>query len=147
LDQAVADVRRAYQIEATPFTRDLLVEAFTSALAKDFGKYQSVVAELEPLVQFDSERARFWRVVAAGLHQQGQTSGALNAYLKLADHPLPPDDELDAVDEKRGVRRDRWIRANVNELIASASVDGLAKIELLVESRLESAARESGPRA
>jgi outer membrane protein assembly factor BamB/tetratricopeptide (TPR) repeat protein len=146
LEQAVTDIRRAYSTEPSPFTRDLLVEAFTTALAQDFGKYQSLAAELEPLVRFDQERSKYLRVIAAGLHGQGKTSDALDAYLRLAELQLPLDGELDDVEPKRKVRRDRWIRANVNELITAASAEERAKIDAVINARLELAAAERGPK-
>ncbi|MCC7084341.1 MAG: PQQ-binding-like beta-propeller repeat protein [Pirellulales bacterium] len=146
LEQAVADIRRAYQLDPSPFTRDLFVEALTTALAQDFGKYQSLVAELEPLVQFDAERAWFLRVVAAGLQQQGHTVAALEAYLKLAQLPTPPDDELDGVEADRSVRRDRWIRAKLNELIAAASTDERTKVDAAIDAQLQAAIAEQGVR-
>ncbi len=121
---ALADIRRSYQSDADAFTRDLLVETLTSALASDFEKYRNTVPELEKLVQLDREKAAYLRVLGAGLQKSGEHLPALDAYLKLAK--LENSDDLEDVDQSLAVARPRWIRTRISSLLRAAKTGQLA---------------------
>ena len=107
LDDAIADVRRANQADNSPLNADLLKEALFSGLQQDFKKYRANAGELEQLLLQDREWAKYYRLTAVGLQQAGESSAALDEYLKLAAVDSEPD-ELEEIDSKLSILRQRW---------------------------------------
>ncbi len=137
LNDALADIRHSYKIDSDPFTRELLIEALTTALAQDFSGNRDAAGELEKLVRLDRERAAYIRVLATGLQKTGDTLAALEAYVKLAalESPEEPED----VDPSLSVTRSRWVRARFDSLLAEASAAQRQKIDVVVKEQLSKA--------
>ncbi len=138
VDEAIADVRRAFQSDDSPFNRDLLIEVLIAGLSKDFQKHKSDVDDLEQLVQLDHERAVFLRVLASGLQKNGNTIAALDAYLKLAALGPQPD-EPEEIDSSFAVTRSAWIRAQFQSLLAAAHQADLPQVDAAVNEQLKQA--------
>ena len=137
IDDAIVDVRKAYQAEASPFNRDMLIEALIAGLTKDFQKHKSDVDDLEQLVQLDHERAAFLRVLASGLQKNGNTIAALDAYLKLAGLD-PQTTEPEDIDPNFAVTRAAWIRAQFQSLLtAAAKPEDRAQIDAALAQQLK----------
>lgn len=137
LNEALADIRRSYKVDADAFTRDLLIEALTTALQQDFAAHRDAVPELENLVRLDRQRAAFYRVLATGLQKTGDSLGSLDAYLKLA--ALEPPEEAEEISSSLSVSRDRWVRAQFDTLLTQAHGDERRKIDAVVEKQLNQA--------
>ncbi len=142
LDDALADIRRSYKLEADSFTRELLIDTLTTALAQDFATHRDAVGELENLVQLDSQRAAFYRVLATGLQKTGDKLGAINTYLKLASLEAPED--LEVVEPGLSVARDRWVRGQFSALLGEVNPDDRRKIDAAVEEQLSAALAQKG---
>ncbi len=145
LNDALADIRHSYKVDPDSFTRDLLIESLTTALAKDFTGNRDAVGELENLVQLDRQRAAYLRVLASGLQKTGDRLGAMDAYLKLAALDSP--EETEDVDSTLSVARDRWVRARFDALLAEASVAERKKIDTSIEKQLNTALAAKDPDA
>ncbi len=145
LNDALADIRHSYKVDPDSFTRDLLIESLTTALAKDFTGNRDAVGELENLVQLDRQRAAYLRVLASGLQKTGDRLGAMDAYLKLAALDSP--EETEDVDSTLSVARDRWVRARFDALLAEASVAERKKIDASIEKQLNTALAAKDPDA
>ena len=145
MNDALADIRHSYKIDPDAFTRDLLIEALTTALAQDFSANRDAAGELEKLVRLDRERAAYLRVLAAGLQKTGDRLAALDAYVKLAalESPEEPED----VDPALSVTRDRWVRARFDSLLAEATAAQRKKIDATIEKQLNEALAAKDPNA
>jgi outer membrane protein assembly factor BamB len=119
-------------------TRGLLIDALTASLQADFAANKDSLAQLESLIETDSERAGYLRVLAAGQQREGKTTEALATYLKLADLKSGAS-ELEAVGIGLEVRRDRWIGARLADLWSSTPDKDRATIEEAVVARLNAA--------
>ncbi len=136
VDQAIEDVRHAFQIDASPFNRDLLVEVLTAGLTTDFQKHKGAVDDLEHLVQLDHERAVFLRVLASGLQKNGNTLAALNAFLKLGALE-PQSEDPEEIDPSFAVTRSAWIRAQFRSLLSAAKPADRPAVDEAVAKQLE----------
>jgi len=135
---AIAQFRRAYEIDPDPRTRVLLRESLLEALREEFAEYRDRVPEVEALLDTPSQRAEYLRLMACGLQAAGQWRPALEEYLKLID--LDEDrGELDEVSPGLSVRRDRWIRAQLAALREEAGAQGANALDEPVAERLEAA--------
>ena len=135
LNDALTDIRRSYKVDPDSFTRELLVEALTTALSQDFSANRAAVAELEKIVQFDPERDSFYRVLATGLQKTGDMTGALDVYVKLAGMGSP--DEMQSVDSALSVARDRWVRGQFDAMLAETKPDQRRKIDASLEKSFD----------
>jgi outer membrane protein assembly factor BamB/tetratricopeptide (TPR) repeat protein len=153
LAQAVDDLRKAFhfrpaadakpeyvnRLEAERLrSQDLLVDALTASLLKDFSTNRPLLAELEGLVATDEDRATFLRVLASGLHGEHKTAEALDAYLKLAELKVRPE-ALDSVEADRTVQRERWIGVRLAELWKGTSAENRGAIDQRIAERLATA--------
>ncbi len=133
LDEAISCLRRAYEADAAPRTRDLLRDALLDGLRRQFASHRNRTEEIEKLLDGPQQRATYLRLMATGLQQAGEWSAALDRYTELMDFD-PKGSSLDPVEETRLVRRDRWIQARLTELRQlsgdSALVDRLARQRL-----------------
>jgi outer membrane protein assembly factor BamB/tetratricopeptide (TPR) repeat protein len=145
IPEAIAHIRKSYAQSAKASTRELLVEALLADLGRDFASSHKTVGELEKLIVLDSERTAFLRMLAQGLGQTGDRLGALDAYLKLIDLPWGQG-EPEVVSNVLSVRRDRWIRARVDQLYASAASEERAKFDAAVSERLNAALAAKQPK-
>lgn len=141
---AIDDLRRSHALAPDPRTRELLVDALLEGLESDFATNQDVAAEIATLVERPENIVTFHRIMAQGLHKQGQHLPALEAYLKLADS-AEGTLELEPIDEVRSVRRDRWVQAGIASLVASATSEEREQIEESITARLEEARADESP--
>ncbi|MBU4272850.1 MAG: PQQ-binding-like beta-propeller repeat protein, partial [Planctomycetes bacterium] len=104
--EAIASFRHAYDLTPDPRTRELLRDTLLDGLRSEFAAYRGRGEEIEPLLDDLSQRAVFLRLMASGLHGEGQWAEAFENYSKLVD--LEPNRQpLDQVDDGLVVRRDR----------------------------------------
>ena len=137
LKEAVDLFRRSYRLQQDEATRQQLVESLLEALRVDFAGNRGSLDELEALVEQPQQRVTFLRLKAAGLQAAGDIAAAFETYMKLADEHSPS--ALDAVDDHLAVRRDRWIRAQLEPLRAAASPEAQQQIDGVVAERLKTA--------
>lgn len=121
-DEAVAELRRSYARKPEPRTRELLVDGMLESLRLDFAKHRPLTAEIERLAEQPAEHAKLARLLATGLQQTGEISAAFDAYLRMVDLKSDPQPS-ERVESGLSVRRDRWVRARLNQLHDSASAD------------------------
>lgn len=149
LDDAITDLRRAYQKDDNSYNRDLYIEVLRTALAKDFNKHQADLRDWEQLAKLDSERAVVLRVKADGLQKTGQNVDAVDALVKLSTLE-PQADELDRADDgdtKLSVARFRWVQTHFDDLWAAAKPADRTKIDAALQSHLDQAAQAADPTA
>jgi outer membrane protein assembly factor BamB len=135
LGEAVELLRKSYALKNDETTRQNLVSSLLEELRVDFKAHRGVVEELDRLIDRDEDRLAYLRLLAAGLQASGETLPAFEAYLKLADHADPQ--SLDAIDNSVAVRRDRWIRAQLEQLRGGALAEDQGKIDAVVSERLK----------
>lgn len=120
-DEALRFLRKAFEKKASEATRDLLVQALLSALQTDFASTEQIAKELEPLVEREDHRATFLRSMAQGYLEAGRRREAFDRLMQIAElQPTTefrlfgrPTDELDAVDSKLKMSRDRWVASRL----------------------------------
>jgi tetratricopeptide (TPR) repeat protein len=134
-DDAVKELRRSFEVSADARTRELLVDAMLESLRLDFAGHRTLAADIERLAEQPAQQATLLRLMAGGLHKSGQLVPAFEAYLKLVDLAVEPD-EPERVDSGLSVRRDRWVRARLAELQAAANVDEQRQIDSALEKLL-----------
>jgi outer membrane protein assembly factor BamB len=135
-DDAVKELRRSYELAADQRTRDLLVDAMLESLRLDFAGHRGLAEEIERLADQPAQRATLLRLMAVGLHKGGQLVPAFQAYLKMADLTVEPGSP-ERVDSGLSVRRDRWVRARLAELEASAKADERRQIDATLQKLLD----------
>ncbi len=140
---ATADLRRSLEISPSPHTQELLVEALLEGLRSDFGTYRDRLDEIERLAEVPEQKARFYRLLAEGLHHGGEVNAAFVAYMRFTDPALGRPD-LERIDQAHAVRRDRWVQTRLALLRAGASTDETAEIDDVLEQRLAAAVAEPG---
>jgi outer membrane protein assembly factor BamB/tetratricopeptide (TPR) repeat protein len=141
IDAAIADARRAYEVDDNSYNRDLFIEALTAGLTSDFGKHRQELRDLEQLVKLDSERAMFLRVVAGGLQAAGEPLAALDAYVKLSTLE-PAEEELEEVDSQWSVLRSRWVQSQFAPLWKAAKPAQRDEINAVLARHLDEAATQ-----
>ncbi len=129
-----------------PATRELLVAVLLEGLRRDFSAFREASAELEQLVERPEDRAAYLRSMAAGWQGEGKHLEAFRVYLRLAEPVVGPDD-LEQVDESRQVRRDRWVRAELESLFELATPADREAMQTALAQRLGEALEQPGPAA
>ncbi len=146
LDTAIDLLRRSLKLQDDPRTRDLLVSALLSAMEKDFAARRDLAPEIQRLIVTDEQRGRYLRVWSAGLVQAGEFLPAFDAYLKLAD--LRGDStQLERINARLEVRRDRWVRARLEQLYKQSSPSQQAEMDKRIQRQLEDALAPNGVEA
>jgi hypothetical protein len=133
LTEAVGLFRRSYRLKSDDTTREQLVESLLEALRVDFTANRASLDELDGLIEQPRHRLAFLRLKALGLQASGEIEPSFATYLKLVDQDAPL--ALDTVDDHLTVRRDRWIRAQLEQLRAAASADAGKQIDGVVAGR------------
>jgi tetratricopeptide (TPR) repeat protein len=136
LADAIRDIRRSFDKDANPFTRELLVDGMLAALRTDFKGSRDSLGDLDKLISLDSERAAFLRMLADGLQKSGDRLAAVDAYLKLADLKWGQG-EPESVEPNLSVRRDRWVEARMESLYLRAPPADRSKIDAELADRLK----------
>jgi outer membrane protein assembly factor BamB len=137
LAEAVALFRRSYELKPEEATSGQLIDSLLEALRVDFVANRGSLDELDHLVEQPHHRLLFWRLKALGLQAAGEILPAFETYMKLVDEDTPS--ALDAVDERLTVRRDRWIRGQLEQLYSAANEDQQHAIDAVVATRLAKA--------
>lgn len=142
---ALADLRRARELDDSLRTRGILAAALIEGLRTDFAAYRSAAAEIERIVEDPAQRLQFLRLHAEGLQRAGDGEEAYTAFLRYAA-VLPETPELERIDSHREVRTDRRVRAQLDALLRSADATArgrmLAHFGSLIDQAL--AAGEAG---
>ncbi|HEY2840619.1 MAG TPA: PQQ-binding-like beta-propeller repeat protein [Pirellulales bacterium] len=141
--EAVQSLRRSFELQPKPHTRELLVDAMLEGLRIDFVANRGWVADVEKLVDQPQQRGAFLRLLAAGLQAAGEEFAAFEAYMQLVDAETQRS-ELERVDHVLSVRKDRWVQARLRGLIEAASPEERAKMETAVAARLATANDAAG---
>ncbi|MBI3840169.1 MAG: PQQ-binding-like beta-propeller repeat protein, partial [Planctomycetia bacterium] len=137
LGEAIDLFRRSYALKNDDTTREQLVESLLEGLRVDFAAHRGSLAELNALIEQKQHRLAYLRLMALGLQKAGEITPAFEAYLQLADAETSAG--LDTLDGIVSVRRDRWIRAQLEQLRAAATPNQQQRIDTAVAARLQSA--------
>ncbi|HEX5442969.1 MAG TPA: PQQ-binding-like beta-propeller repeat protein [Pirellulales bacterium] len=121
-DEAVTELRRSYERQPDPRTRELLVDGMLESLRLDFARHRKLVGEIERLADQPAEHAKLARLLAGGLQETGEIAAAFDAYLRMVDLKSDPQPS-ERVESGLSVRRDRWVRARLSQLYDAASAD------------------------
>ncbi|MCE9548690.1 MAG: PQQ-like beta-propeller repeat protein, partial [Planctomycetia bacterium] len=92
--------------------RDLLVEGLLEHLKADFTHHKADSAELASLIEIPEERLCYLRIVATGLEESGDLSGALRTYFEFMDQSAGSD-ELIPIDRIHSIAPTRWLAARL----------------------------------
>ncbi len=137
LTEAVDLFRRSYRLRPDEATRELLVDSLLEGLRVDFAAYRDSLPELDALIEQPTHRLAFLRLKALGLQAAGDLLPAFETYMALLDQDAPW--TLDSIDGPLSVRRDRWIRAQLEPLRAAAGGHRRQRIDDVVSARLKAA--------
>jgi outer membrane protein assembly factor BamB len=145
-NEALADLRRSYELDHDARTRDLLRDASLDALRDEFAGYRGRAAEIEGLLDDATQRAAFLRIMATGFQSAGEHRQAFDQYMKLLalEEESPP---LDRVGQSISVRRDRWIQVRLAELRHAAGPEAAKAIDEAVQAQFKTAVAAKGPDA
>jgi len=144
LAESVELFSRSYNLKPDERTREQLVETLLESLRTDFAANRASLAELENLVKEPKHRVEFLRLKAAGLQASGEVLPAFETYMKLTD--MPGGSTLETIEDRLVVRRDRWIRAQLDDLFEKAG-DARPQLETVCQERLEKAISADTPEA
>lgn len=140
LAEAVVLFRRSYELKNDEATREQLVESMLEALRVDFAANRGSLDELEGLIREPKHRLSFLRSKALGLHAAGELAPAFQTYLKIVDLDAPR--SVDKVDDELSVRRDHWLRSQLERLSAAAG-DLRGEIDTEISTRQQAALANS----
>lgn len=152
IDAAIADFRKSYEIDDSPRTRQLLVEALLEGLRVDFAANRQVIPEAEKLIALmpatmrASLKSRFLRLQAMGLQEIGEEQEAFTIFLQFVD-PEIGRPEMEHIDGTWSVRRDRWVQGRLAALFAQASPEQRALMDEEIFQRLAQSRQQSSPAA
>ena len=90
VQQAIDLFRRSFDLAPNDNTRGLLVSSLLEGLRRDFAGSRSKAPELEKLIDQQSDRNIYLRLVAVGLKQSGESLAAYDAYISLLNEPSDP---------------------------------------------------------
>ncbi|HVX13934.1 MAG TPA: PQQ-binding-like beta-propeller repeat protein [Pirellulales bacterium] len=134
--EAVKDLRRSYERTSDPRTRELLVDSMLESLRLDFAGHRDSIAEIEKLADQPAQKNALLRLLASGLQKEGQLVPAFEAYLKMVPIPVSHS-TVERVDSGLSVRRDRWVRARLADLQATADADQKRQIDALLQKTFD----------
>lgn len=137
--------RQAHQLNPDDDTiRVSLVRSLLAALRDDFAANQRFAVELENLIDLPEQKAEFCRWMAVGLKRQGDFAQATQYIIRLAEmdeasHLTAENDgtELVRVDDQLQVHHDRWLRMQVQEMLAAAPGETRATIDQMIRAHLD----------
>jgi tetratricopeptide (TPR) repeat protein len=149
--EALAALQRAHELAPEDeYTRQLLIDTMLQFLAEDFAAHRHYVAEIQRLDPSADQRGEFLRLLIGGYQEVGEPEKAFEACLKLAG--LDAEEgigatraPMDQIGVHLTVRRDRWIRARMKELIDAAEGDHRAAIDRSLAERLDDALASDAP--
>lgn len=126
VDLAKQKIDQSIQIKPSLRARQLYADMLLESLDHDFQQNQNQISKTETLLVNDDQRKRFYQILALNYQQQGNLNAALQNYLRLSEL----NGLLDSETVKGGsfVRTDRWIRSQLEILLARASKQERADI-------------------
>jgi len=142
LKEAVASFRRALELSPSQNARNLLRDALFEGLRTEFAAYRGYGEEVRRQVDDSRQEATYLRLMAAGYQAAKDYHSAWQTYAKLMDLDGQAGD-LEPLDKSHSVRRDRWIRVQLQSLYAEAPAEVRAEIDKLSQARLKAAADDS----
>lgn len=142
---AIAALRKSYELEPDDGTKTLLVSTLLGALKDDFAANEKLAAEVESLIDRPDQRSAYlWRM-AQGLQEIGRHRASFDFYLKIVDEAALDSSAAPGVDsgmqhvgEKLQVRRQRWLRGQLSQLLREAPPEDRAAMDEAIERRLKS---------
>ncbi len=134
--EALEVFQRAYAMNPQDDSiRASLVRSLLAALRDDFAGNQKYAVKLENLIDQPAEQAEFCRFMAVGLKKEGDFEQAIKYFIRFASMDTnsgfgshASDALMVRVDSHLKVRRDRWLRTQVEQMLAAA--DGPARQQL-----------------
>ncbi len=143
--EALAVFQRAYQLNPDDDSiRASLVRSLLAALRDDFAGNQKFAVELEGLIQQPAEQAEFCRWMAVGLKKQNDLPRAIGYFIRLAAMETASGFSSDAqeasmirLDGQLRVRRDRWLRSQIQQVLAEADAPVREQLDTLVRAHYE----------
>lgn len=129
---AIQKIDQSIQIHPTTRARRLYADMLLESLDHDFAQNIKQVDKIETLLVDDAQRKRFYQILAFNYRDQGMLQTALENYLRLTE--LPGLLQTDAVSSSEFVRTDRWIRAQLELLLARASEAQRSEISAFFKS-------------
>ncbi len=138
-----ADLRLSLKLRKSPDTQTILFESLLQTLQMDFPAQRELLPELEQLAQVPSQFSALYRTWAEGLLLAGELSPAFDILLKLSDPGVGPA-ELERHDGHRSLRRDRWVRTQLQELTAKVDQPTQQRVQLALQQRLDQAKADPG---
>ncbi len=115
-----------------------MFESLLQELQSNFAGHRALLPELEQLAQTAKQRTVLYRVWAEGLLAAGELSRTFDVLLKLSDPSLGKP-ELERLDGHRSMRRDQWIRAQLQLLIQKLDEPSRDRIQAELQQRLKGA--------
>lgn len=124
---AMQKIDQSIQIKPTVRARRLYADMLLESLDHDFDQNQNQIAKMETLLVDDVQRKRFYQILAQRYQQEGNLNAALQNYLRLSELK----GLLDSEPIKGGsfARTDRWIRSQLEILLARATEQEQAEID------------------
>jgi outer membrane protein assembly factor BamB len=146
LDEAIASLRRAYELGGGPHHRALLREAYLDGLRTNFATYRARLSEIETLLDEPQHQKAYLRVVAQGLVAAGEYRLAIDPLVRLMalDRRQRAMERLDKVHQVRG---DRWIQIQLAAIRQAALPDVQSEIDRLARSEFDAATKSGDPEA
>ena len=136
--EALVALRRSYRLQENDATRALLVDTLLRGLQEDFAANESLATEVEQLIDQPTQRTEYLRLMTLGLQQVGKLPEAFAACMKLIDSGRDRS-ASETVDAHLSLRRDRWIRRQLDDIRSVSNAKDRAKLDELVNQRLATA--------
>jgi outer membrane protein assembly factor BamB len=133
--EALADLKRAYELQPTDDARALIVGRVLEGLRSDPARYLGYRDEVRELIQNPEESLAFLMLTAGAANTPEARLDAFRDSLELA-RTLGGELELQKLGEAHRVRGDAWLRARIEELTKHAQPDELAAWDKLLEHEL-----------
>jgi outer membrane protein assembly factor BamB len=140
----LADLRKSIAAKPTDRARSLVASNLLEGLRLDFAKFRRHRPELEKLLTTDALRARYHRLLAAGLHEVGDHHDAFKEYVKLAGPNTGPwRDERISGDLR--VRSDRWLLTRVADVYQKSNPRQRELLAAELQRQLNESKKATGP--
>lgn len=132
------DLRLALQAGPDPRLHKVLAASLLDDLRIDFTASAVLIAEIEPLVAGTPEEVQLRRLAALGWQQQGDFPAAFEQYLRLAALTTRST-ELESLEPDLAVGADRWVEAQLRDLLTRAAPPQRAAMLTILRDRLTAA--------
>ncbi len=138
-----ADLRLSLKLRKSSDTQTILFESLLQSLKGDFVAQRSLLPELEQLAQTSNDFSALYRTWSEGLLAAGENSAAFDVLLKLTVPGNGPA-ELERLDGHRSLRRDRWVRTQLQELASKIDEPAQQRMQAALQQRLDQAKSDKG---